>query len=93
MYIEHDPAGQRFVAHLAEGKAVLAYQPLEGGVLDIYSVHVPTAARDRGIAALLVAEATAYARNGGYRVIPSCSYVAAWFRSHPDEADLRLSPP
>ncbi len=92
MDIEHDLAGHRFVVHLTEGKAVLAYQPLDG-VLDIYSVHVPVAARDRGIAALLVAEAMAYARAEGCRIIPSCSYVATWFRAHPDEAHLLLPPP
>lgn len=93
MHIEHDSAGQRFVATLAEGPAVLAYQQMEDGVLDLYSVHVPSPARGRGAAARLVEAAMAYARAEGYRVIPSCSYVAVWLRSHPEAADLLAFPP
>lgn len=92
MDIEHDQAGQRFVAHLNEGKAVLAYQPLDEGVLDLYSVYVPPAARGRQVADRLVVAAIAHADAEGYRIIPSCSYVAAWFRAHPEEGHRLLSP-
>ncbi len=91
--IEHDRAGQRFVARLPEGAAFLAYQSLDGGTLDLYSVQVPAAASGRGIAALLVAEAMGHARAEGYRIIPSCSYVATWIRSHPEVVDLLAPQP
>ncbi len=91
MDIEHDVARQRFVTHTAGGAAVLSYQPLEDGVLDLYSVHVPTAARGQGVAAHLVEAAMAYARDQGYRIFPSCSYVAVWLRSHPEAADLNVT--
>lgn len=88
MDIEHDLAEQRFVARLDEGTAVLAYELQSGGVLDLYSTFVPPSARGRGIAARLLQAALDHARTAGYRIIPSCSYVAAWLRAHPEQADL-----
>lgn len=89
MDITHDLAAQRFVSHLDSGTAVLSYERRDDGVLDLYSTFVPHAGRGGGVAAALVQAALAYARAEGYRVIPSCSYVAAWLRAHPDQADLR----
>lgn len=88
MQIEHDVAAHRFQAHLPSGVAVLAYEPAGDQVLDLYSTYVPTAARGQGVAAALVEAALAYARAGGFRVIPSCWYVAVWIRRHPQHADL-----
>jgi uncharacterized protein len=86
--IHHDVEAHRFEARLAAGTAVLAYAPAGEGVLEIYSTYVPAAARGQGVAAGLVEAALAYARAGGYRVIPSCWYVAVWIRRHPEHADL-----
>jgi len=87
MEIRHEPAGQRFIAETPGGTATLSYQLREGNV-DLYSTFVPPAARGQGVAANLVAAAIAWARAEGYRVTPSCSYVAAWLRAHPDQSDL-----
>ena len=42
----------------------------------------------RAIAAALVRTALAHARAQGWRVRPSCSYVASWMRRHPETQDL-----
>lgn len=88
MNIEHDVAARRFASRLESGTAVLSYDLRSDGVLDLYSTFVPQSGRGRGTAAALVQAAMEYARAEGYRVIPSCSYVAAWLRAHPDQADL-----
>lgn len=88
MQVLHDPAGQRFYVELPGGTALLAYADLGDGVLDFYSTYVPESARGQGLAGQLVEAGLAFAREGGYRVIPSCWYVAGWFRSHPEAADL-----
>lgn len=49
---------------------------------------VPREIGGRGIAALLVQELVADAREQGFRIVPQCSYVAAKFEEHPDWADL-----
>lgn len=49
---------------------------------------VPDAFSGRGIASELVKALVREARTSGVKVVPLCSYVAAWFRRHPAEADL-----
>jgi predicted GNAT family acetyltransferase len=88
MEIEHNIEAQRFQVHLPGGTAALAYAPRGEKRLEMYSTYVPMAARGHGVAAALVEAALAYAREGGYRVVPSCWYVALWIRRHPEYADL-----
>jgi uncharacterized protein len=88
MKVEHDAEAHRFQVRLSTGTAVLAYTPSGDKRLDMYSTYVPTAARGQGVAAALVEAALAYAREGGFLVIPSCWYVALWIRRHPEYADL-----
>lgn len=88
MKIEHDAEAHRFQVQMSSGTAVLAYSPSGDGRLDMYSTYVPMDARGQGVAAALVRAALTYAREEGYRVIPSCWYVALWIRRHPEYADL-----
>jgi predicted GNAT family acetyltransferase len=88
MSVEHDTSGHRFTVAGSGGTAVLSYAPSGSDILEIYSTYVPMADRGRGIAARLVEAAIAYARAEGFRIIPSCWYVAQWIRRHPEHADL-----
>lgn len=83
MAVIHRAAEQRFVLELPEGVAVLEYQLVGAGVMDIQSTVVPTAARGRGTGGQLVEAALEYARVEGLRVIPSCWFVATWVADHP----------
>lgn len=49
---------------------------------------VPAEIGGRGVAGKLVNALIADARGQGFRIVPSCSYVAAQFNRHPDWADL-----
>jgi hypothetical protein len=49
---------------------------------------VPQQIGGRGVAAALVRTALDHARSEGLKVDPACSYVAAYFRKHPQDADL-----
>jgi len=49
---------------------------------------VPAAIGGRGVAAALVRAALDHARGEGLKVVPACSYVAAYFKRHPQDADL-----
>jgi predicted GNAT family acetyltransferase len=42
----------------------------------------------RGIASALVQAAMEVARAEGWKVVPACSYAAAWMRRHPEYRDL-----
>lgn len=85
--VEHRPERSRFEATLA-GQLCVADYRLAGGIMQLHHTEVAPALRGRGIAAALVAAALAHARAHGLRVEPSCSYVAAYMRRHPETLEL-----
>ena len=85
--VHHNAAAARFEAQVDGGLADCSYR-LRGGVRDIVHTGVPPRSEGRGIAAVLVRTTLAHARAQGLKVRPSCSYVAAYMRRHPDTLDL-----
>ncbi|HEX4151344.1 MAG TPA: GNAT family N-acetyltransferase [Steroidobacteraceae bacterium] len=83
--VHHDPASRRFMADVDGERAVLDYT-LSDNVMTITHTGVPRAIEGRGIAGELMREALASARSSGWRVVPACSYAAAYIEKHPDEA-------
>jgi uncharacterized protein len=49
---------------------------------------VPRAARGGGIASQLTAHALKVARDGGYKIVASCPFVAAYIERHAEFRDL-----
>jgi predicted GNAT family acetyltransferase len=49
---------------------------------------VPAEVGGRGIASALVRAAMDAARAEGWKVVPACSYAAAWMQKHPEYRDL-----
>jgi predicted GNAT family acetyltransferase len=86
--IHHEPAARRFATEVAGATAFISYRERTGRVLDFDHTFVPTAARGGGIASQLTAHALRYARDGGYKVVPSCPFVAAYIERHPEFRDL-----
>jgi uncharacterized protein len=72
--IEHQPDQNRFVCDTGNGQALITYQ-LHGTTIDFNHTYVPATARGRGIAALLVDAAAAWARAQGYTLTASCWYA------------------
>lgn len=74
---------------LAEnGQITFANYRREGARLAIRHVEAPPARRGKGSANRLMAGIVAHARTNGLTIIPICSYAVAWFRRHPDTADV-----
>lgn len=89
VHVRHNAAEHRFTADVGAGEdAVLAYEELAGGVLDLQHTVVPSEARGVGVADALVQAAVAYARAHDVQLVPTCPYVAAWLQRHPREADV-----
>ncbi|MGD2114959.1 MAG: GNAT family N-acetyltransferase [Acidobacteriota bacterium] len=78
----------RFEVPVEGEKAVLSFRRVDDETLDYTSTVVPPEARGQGIAGALVRHALDWARGEGYRVIPTCSYVARWIERHEDYQDL-----
>jgi hypothetical protein len=85
--ITHQPEALRFEA-IVDGLRCEADYQLRDGVMWMTHTGVPSALEGRGIAAQLVSTALAWARSQGLKVQPSCSYVAAYMRRHPETQDL-----
>ena len=85
--IRHNQERQRFETTV-DGQLCVADYQLRGDVMWMTHTGVPQAVGGRGIAAGLVRAALDWAAAQGYRVEPSCSYVAAYMRRHPETQRL-----
>ena len=83
--IRHEPDALRFLVEQDGEVAELVYA-LERGRMVIEHTRVPEAIGGRGIAGQLVRAAFAHARDTDLRVVPACSYAAAWVARHPEFA-------
>lgn len=89
--LRHDRAAHRFETTVDGAQCVLDYVLASDRgtvVMTITHTGVPAEVGGRGIASELVAAAMAVARAEGWKVIPACSYAAAWVQRHPDSHDL-----
>jgi uncharacterized protein len=86
--ITHDIERRRFRLTVEGDEAHLAYSELRPGVLDFHSTYVPPAHRGHKLAERLVAAGFAYAREHGYKVVPSCWYVARKVAEKPEYEDM-----
>lgn len=77
----HDPERQRFEVSLEGHTAYLEYE-VDGKEMDITHTIVPTLLEGRGIASALMKQALIYANEQQLKVIPICSFAAAYMRRH-----------
>lgn len=85
--IEHDERAGRFSLVVEGWTAELRYRQ-SGERMLIEHTGVPPQIGGRGIAGRLVQIALEYARGRGWRVVPACSYAAAWIEKHPEYRGL-----
>lgn len=50
-----------------------------GNVLDFYHIYVPDPYRNRGAAGKILIAAFDYAREKGYKVVPTCPFISGDF--------------
>jgi predicted GNAT family acetyltransferase len=86
--IRHEPDAHRFIADLDGAPAYITYREIDGTILDLDHTFVPRAHRGGGIASELTARALDYARERGFKVVPSCPFVAAYVARHPKYREL-----
>jgi hypothetical protein len=76
--VRHDPVRARFEILIDGSSAHLDYRMLSSSVIDFTHTYTPPELRGRGLASQLVEAGVAYARERGWQVVGSCSYVALW---------------
>ena len=85
--VRHDESQSRFVAEI-DGLLAHADYTIEADRMVFTHTFVPPGLRGRGIAEHLVRAGLAHARDHGLRIVPVCSYVAAFIQRHAEFRDL-----
>jgi uncharacterized protein len=88
--IRHEPDARRFVADVGGKTAYITYRQIDEQLLELDHTYVPKETRGGGVASELTVHALEYARARGYRVVPSCPFVAAYIQRHPEYRELRV---
>ncbi|HZH28802.1 MAG TPA: GNAT family N-acetyltransferase [Azospirillaceae bacterium] len=73
----------------AGGEVAFATYQRDGATVYIRHVEAPPALRGTGAAGRLMEGIMQAARRDGLKIVPICSYAAAWMRRHGEYADLR----
>ena len=85
--VTHNEANRTFEAWIDGHLSKLDYIQDEKNFV-ITHVGVHPSLRGQGIAGRIVEVSLAYARENSLRVVPMCSYAAAFIRRHPEYAEL-----
>jgi predicted GNAT family acetyltransferase len=83
----HNEAESHFEIWIDDSLSKLDYLR-DGNTMVMMHVGVPFELRKNGIAARLTQAALEYAEKNSLRVIPMCTYVAAYIRKHPEYQKL-----
>jgi len=87
--VRHNPQRHRFYIALDHGEAHLDYERIDSQTVDFAHTFVSPELRGQGLAGRVVEQALEHAREEGWKVIPSCPFVASYLKDHPEVQDLR----
>jgi predicted GNAT family acetyltransferase len=85
--ITHNPPARRFGAIIDNHVAELTYR-IDGDRMLFTHTGVPHELQGRGIGGALVKAGLDYAAENKLRVVPMCSFVAAYINRHPEYQKL-----
>jgi predicted GNAT family acetyltransferase len=87
--IRHEPDARRFVIDRDGLTALIQYRHLDDGrTLDLHHTYTPPVLRGGGVASRLTEHALRHAREHGLKIVPTCPFVAAFIKRHPEYRDL-----
>jgi len=85
--VHDDPAHHRFELMEAGRTAFIDYR-LAPGVITLVHTEVPPELSGKGVGSRLVRGALELVRASALKVVPRCSFVAAYMGKHPEFNDL-----
>lgn len=85
--VRDNPSRRRYELEI-DGQVVFLTYRRDGDILYIPHVEAPPALRGTGAAGRLMEGVMDMARVQGLRVVPICSYAAAWLRRHDEWRDV-----
>ncbi|WP_296596947.1 GNAT family N-acetyltransferase [Phenylobacterium sp.] len=85
--VTNNTAASRFEVKL-DGDTAFAEYRLKPGHIILPHTVVPDAFAGKGVAGALAVAAFGYARQNGLLVIPTCPFMSAWVKKHPEQQDI-----
>ena len=85
--VQDQPDRHRYAIERDGQAAILTYRR-QPGTIELIHTEVPAPLQGRGLAEALARHALEAARRDGVRVIPTCPFVQAYLRRHPDDRSL-----
>lgn len=84
LQVIHQRAANRFEMDINGKKAVINYQKRGEDIYNLYHAEVPTEFEGRGYGGHLVKGALDQLKDEGKKFIPTCPFIAAYVRRHPE---------
>jgi len=81
--VVNNPQKRQFEIQLGQEIGLLAYRQRPGQI-ELMHTEVPMSQRGKGIGEKIVKFALEYARQNQLEVIPSCKFVQAYLKRHPE---------
>jgi len=85
---EDTPSGGRYVIAIDDTEAELTFSRASPRLIIIDHTVVPDALRGRGLGQALALRAVEDAREGGWKIIPLCTFFKAQLERHSEWADV-----
>eukprot|EP00245_Coleochaete_scutata_P000657 TRINITY_DN10767_c0_g1_i1.p1 TRINITY_DN10767_c0_g1~~TRINITY_DN10767_c0_g1_i1.p1 ORF type:complete len:159 (+),score=22.70 TRINITY_DN10767_c0_g1_i1:84-560(+) len=94
MSIHHDARKKKFQTEDGEAYIQYALSESTGGksTIDLYHTYVPPSKRGGGVAGALAKAAFEHAKEKGFLVIPSCTYISGAFLARHPEWQEQVAP-
>jgi predicted GNAT family acetyltransferase len=86
--VHDNPTKNRYEMPLEDGGTAVALYRRSGDQLLVFHTEVPAQLGGRGLGSALVKGMLDDVRARGLKVAPRCSFVAAFFREHPEYRDV-----
>ncbi len=84
LQVLHNPAASRFEMAIEDKQAVVNYRKRGEDTYNLYHAEVPPEFEGRGFGGHLVKGALEQIKAEGKRFIPTCPFIAAFVRRHPE---------
>ncbi len=86
--IIHDRDNNKFLKIINGKEAYLRYLMQDEKTMNMIKTYVPPELRGKGIAAEVVHSGLLYAKENGFKIIPTCSYVETFIERHQEYKEL-----
>ena len=86
--VKNNQTKNQFEANLDGKTALIKYQKETDGTLNLFHTEVPDEFEGKGIGSRLVKNALEQIKAEGLKINPSCPFIAAYIKRHPEYENL-----